>query len=251
MKPQSIPATDADCARRLLAILDLTRLEDDTDDQAVRALCRRALAAPVRPAAICVYRHFLAAATEELGSASSIKRATVANFPAGDPDPKLAALECEQAIDAGADEVDVVLPWRALAAGDEAVCADLVAACRSACGDTPLKVILESGMLANAHRIRRASEIAIDAGADFLKTSTGKVAVNATLEAARVMLEAIVASGRPVGIKISGGVRTLNDARPYLELTEQLLGRDAIAPARFRIGASGLLDDLLGHLKVE
>lgn len=240
------PAPDAEQLRRLLALLDLTRLEDDADDAPVRALCAKALASPVRPAAVCVYRHFVPTARALLGDA--VRVATVANFPDGTPDPRIAALECEQAIDAGADEVDVVFPWRALIDGDEAVGADLVAACRAASGRHVLKVILESGMLRDLHRLRRAAEICIHAGADFLKTSTGKAAVGATPQAARVMLEAIRASRRPVGFKVSGGVRTAADALAYLQQAEAVFGVDRVGPEKFRIGASGLMDALLAPL---
>ena len=238
-------------ARRVLALLDLTRLENDPDDQSVRELCTRAVSAPVPPAAVCVYRWFVSTAREVLGDDSGIRVAAVANFPAGDAEPRLAALECEQAIAEGADEVDVVFPWRALLMGDEAVGADLVAACRDACGAQTLKVILESGMIDSAHALHRAAEIAIHAGADFLKTSTGKVEVNATPEAARTMLEAIRDSGRPVGFKVSGGVRTLEDARQYIQIADDIMGREWVCPANFRIGASGLLDALLATLDQE
>jgi len=242
--PDPSPGSEAVSAASLIALLDLTRLEDDADDAPTRALCERALAARVRPAAVCVQRRFAAAARELLGNAGDVCLATVANFPAGDAEPRLAALECEQAIALGVDEVDVVFPWRALTMGDEAVAADLVSACRDACGERTLKVILESGMLDDEHLLRRACEIAIHAGADFLKTSTGKAAVGATPAAARTMLQTIHASHRPVGFKVSGGVRTLDDARRYADLVEQILGPAAVTPARFRIGASGLMDAL-------
>lgn len=232
--------------RRLLALLDLTRLEDDADDAPVRALCAKALASQVRPAAVCVYRPFVPTVRALLGDA--VKVATVANFPDGAADAQIAALECEQALEAGADEVDVVFPWRALVNGDEAVCADLVAACRDVTGRHVLKVILESGMLAEAHLVLRASELCIHAGVDFLKTSTGKAAAGATPEAARVMLEAIQASGRPVGFKVSGGVRSVADALDYVRLAEEIFGADWVRPERFRIGASGLMDALLAGL---
>ena len=236
-------------ATRVLTLLDLTRLEDDGDNGQVRELCTRALGAPTHPAAVCVYRRFVSAAREILGKDSGIRVATVANFPAGDAEPRLAALECEQAVAEGADEVDVVFPWRALLMGDEAVGADLVTACRDACGARPLKVILESGMIDSAHHLHRAAGIAIHAGADFLKTSTGKVEVNATPEAATLMLETIRDSGRPVGFKVAGGVRTLDDARQYLELADRIMGPDWASPERFRIGASGLMDVLIAAIE--
>lgn len=150
----------------------------------------------------------------------------------------------------GADEVDVVFPYRALMAGNEAVGLELVEACRQACGDAVLKVIIESGELADPALIRRASELAIDGGADFLKTSTGKVEVNATLEAAEIMLQVIRDSGKEIGFKAAGGVRSAEDAQGYLQLAERLMGAAWITPAHFRFGASGLLDDLLATLGV-
>ncbi len=235
-------------AQTLLGLLDLTRLENDADDDAVRELCSRALAAPIRPAAVCIYRRFVTAAQQALGQDSGIRIATVANFPAGEAEPRLAALECEQAVALGTDEVDVVFPWRALVMGDESVGADLVTACRDACGTRILKVILESGMIDSPHHLRRAAEIAIHAGADFLKTSTGKVEVNATPEAAHLMLETIHDSGRPVGLKVSGGIRTLHDARHYFQMAGDILELDRVNPKRFRIGASGLMDALVVEL---
>ena len=239
----------ADQVRRLLGLLDLTRLEEDADDVPVRELCARALAAPVRPAAVCVFSRFVPVAREVLGQDSGMAVATVANFPDGAADARIAVLECEQAVERGADEVDVVFPWRALLEGDESVGSDLVAGCRDVVGRRPLKVILESGMLDDPEAIRRASEISINAGADFLKTSTGKVEVGATPEAARVMLEVIRERGRPVGFKVSGGVRTVDDALGYVGLANEIMGQDWVSPLRFRIGASGLMDVLVAELE--
>lgn len=242
-------------AAKFLALLDLTRLENDADDSQVRALCSRAATPFGHPAAVCVYPHFIEAARKALdraGLSGRVAVATVANFPEGDSDLKLALLDAEQGLAHGADEVDVVFPWRALLAGDESAGADLVAECKAICGSRTLKVILESGMLArarDAHPVRRAGEIAINAGADFLKTSTGKAAAGATPEAARTMLETIRDSGRPVGFKVSGGVRTLADALQYIRIAEDLMGPNWVSPARFRIGASGLLDALLAELE--
>lgn len=242
-------------AARVLSLLDLTRLEDDADASQVRALCIRADTRFGHPAAVCVYSRFIAAARDSLDGAGLLQKvavATVANFPEGGSDLKLALLDTEQGLARGADEVDVVFPWRAFLAGDEAAGADLVAECKAICGSRKLKVILESGMLADTrdiHAVRRAGEIAINAGADFLKTSTGKVAVGATPKAARTMLEAIRDSGRPVGFKVSGGVRTLADARQYIQIAEDVLGPGSVSPTTFRIGASGLLDALLAEFE--
>lgn len=242
------PASQAR-ARQLLGLLDLTRLEDDENDTDVRQLCRQALDSPVPPAAVCVYPRFLPTCREMFGARSNIRLATVANFPAGQSDRQVAVRQCEQALAQGADEVDVVLPWRELLTGHQAVVTDVLQACRKACDALPLKVILETGMLGAPERIREAADLSIAAGADFLKTSTGKVPVNATLEAALIMLDAIETADRDVGLKISGGVRTLDDALPYVEAFEARFGAAALTSARFRIGASGLMNDLLGHLE--
>lgn len=238
-------------ARRVLAALDLTTLgEDDTPVQ-VAALCARARTPFGAVAAVCVYPEHVAACRARLdaGGAPPVRVATVTNFPDGAADPARAVRETRRAIAVGAQEIDVVFPWRALLAGDAGVGARLVADCREAMpADATLKVILETGELRDADAIRRASDIALANGADFLKTSTGKVPVNATPEAARIMLDAIVASGRPCGLKVAGGVRRVADAAAYFELVDAAMGSDWATPARFRIGASALLDDVLAQL---
>ncbi|PMR68232.1 deoxyribose-phosphate aldolase [Halomonas heilongjiangensis] len=238
-------------ARQALALMDLTSLNDDDTDATTRALCARAATPAGHPAAVCVSPAFIATARQALaeqGLAGKVKIATVTNFPHGDADIERAAAETRAAIAAGADEVDVVFPYRALMAGDETVGRELVAACKRECGDAVLKVILETGELAAPTLIRRAGELAVEGGADFLKTSTGKVAVNATLEAAELLLTVIRDSGRDIGFKAAGGVRTAEDAQAYLALAERLMGGDWTTPAHFRFGASGLLDSLLETL---
>jgi deoxyribose-phosphate aldolase len=245
-------------ARQALTLMDLTSLNDDDTADSIRALCQRADTPAGHPAAVCIYPAFITTARDalaELGLAGRVKIATVTNFPRGEADIERAAAETREAVARGADEVDVVFPYRALMAGDEIVGRELVAACKAACGKALLKVILETGELEDATLIRRASELAIDGGADFLKTSTGKVRVNATLEAAEILLSVIQASGpslqKSVGFKAAGGVRTAEDARDYLDLAERLMGKAWVTPAHFRFGASGLLDSLLATLDIE
>ncbi|SDN70106.1 deoxyribose-phosphate aldolase [Halomonas shengliensis] len=235
-------------ARQALALMDLTSLNDDDSDRSIESLCRRARTPAGTPAAVCVYPAFVTTARRTLKALDlegQVRIATVTNFPHGGDDIMAAARETREAVAAGADEVDVVFPYRALLAGDEETGRELVACCHQACGDATLKVILETGELKEPALIRRAAELAIEGGADFLKTSTGKVAVNATLEAAEILLEAIRASGRDIGFKAAGGVRTTEDAQAYLALAERIMGASWITPAHFRFGASGLLDDLL------
>ncbi|NIC35546.1 deoxyribose-phosphate aldolase [Halomonas desiderata] len=241
-------------ARQALALMDLTSLNNDDNDTVIRELCARANTPAGHPAAVCVYPAFVQsarAALDEQGLAGKVKVATVTNFPHGEADVERAAAETRAAIAAGADEVDVVFPYRALMAGDAEVGRELVEACKRECGDAVLKVILETGELKEAGLIDRAGMLAIDGGADFLKTSTGKVAVNATLDAAKILLTAIKASGRDVGFKAAGGVRTAEDAAAYLQLAERVMGAEWITPAHFRFGASGLLGSLLETLGVE
>ncbi|MFD2197303.1 deoxyribose-phosphate aldolase, partial [Halomonas beimenensis] len=214
-------------ARQALSLMDLTSLNDDDTDASIEALCQRAKTPVGTPAAVCVYPRFIVPARRALTAHrlnGTVKIATVTNFPHGHDDVMAAARETREAVASGADEVDVVFPYRALMAGDEAVGRELVEMCKAACGDATLKVILETGELEDPALIRRAAELAVEGGADFLKTSTGKVAVNATLEAAETLLEVIRDSGRDVGFKAAGGVRTAEDAQAYLQLAERVMG---------------------------
>ena len=233
--------TDLAIARRARPLLDLTDLSEGCTPQAIEALCARARGGPAPVAAVCVWPRFVAGARRIL-EGSPVRVATVANFPHGGPDAEAAAEEARASLADGADEVDVVIPYRALAAGDEAAAARLILAARRATEGATLKVILETGELKDPARIAAACRVALDAGADFLKTSTGKSPVSATPEAAEIMLTAIRDAGRPVGLKPSGGIRTLADAATYLHLADRIMGPDWVSPKTFRIGASGLLD---------
>ena len=199
---------------RALKLMDLTTLNDDDTDEKVIALCHQAKTPVGNTAAICIYPRFIPIARKTLKEQGTpeIRIATVTNFPHGNDDIEIALAETRAAIAYGADEVDVVFPYRALMAGNEQVGFDLVKACKEACAaaNVLLKVIIETGELKDEALIRKASEISIKAGADFIKTSTGKVAVNATPESARIMMEVIRDMGveKTVGFKPAGGVRT-------------------------------------------
>jgi deoxyribose-phosphate aldolase len=228
-----------------MSLTDLTSLNDSDDASAVRALAALARAAPVRPASVCIWPRFIRVAHAALG-VTGVPVCAVTNFPHGDADPAAAAAQTAAAVAAGADEVDVVFPYRALLAGDAQVGLILVRACRAACAERALlKIILETGKLPPKD-MRRAADIAIEGGAHFLKTSTGKSEPAATPEAAKILIEAIAAAApRRVGFKASGGIRTLEDAEPYLELFEQQFGAGSATAANFRIGASGLFKELI------
>ena len=238
-------ADPAAIALRAIPLLDLTSLGDDDTPETIERLCGAAEGPGGPPAAVCVYPEHIGTARRALDARglARVTVATVTNFPDGGADVERARRETRRAVAAGADEVDVVLPWRAWLAGDESTGRRLLAACRAASAGRILKVILETGELRDAEVIRAASLAALDAGADFIKTSTGKVAVNATPEAARVMLEAIRERGRG-GFKAAGGVRVVADAAAYLALADEILGAGWADPAHFRIGASALLGEL-------
>jgi deoxyribose-phosphate aldolase len=241
-------AERADRARRLISLIDLTSLNTSDDAASVRALAALAQSAPVKPAAVCIWARWIPVALESLQD-SGIPVCAVANFPEGAAAPDLAAAETAAAVAAGAAEVDVVFPYRAMLAGDSGVGAALVRACREACGArAQLKIILETGQLHDAGNIRLAAEMAIEGGAHFLKTSTGRTQPGATPEAAAVLLEVIATAGRRgqrIGFKASGGIRTLEDAEVYLTLYEQMFGAKSASARNFRIGASGLFKELI------
>ena len=193
-------------AARALALLDLTSLNDGDDEAAIAALCDRAVTPHGPVAAVCVWPRFVAQAVSAL-EGSGVRVAAVANFPEGAADVEGAVADTAAILDAGGDEVDVVFPYGSLMQGDEAAGAELVMACKLVCGGAArLKVIIESGELKDPALIRRASEIALEAGADFIKTSTGKVSVNATPEAAEIMLTVLKEHGAG-GFKAAGGIR--------------------------------------------
>ena len=231
-------------ARIALACLDLTSLNDGDTEADVIALCARAHGLHGTVAAVCVWPRFAALARRELPAGIAV--AAVANFPDGGADIARAVRDARAIVEAGAQEVDVVLPFAHLMQGDERAVADLLGAVRQACDGLVLKVILETGVLVDEALIARASQLALDAGADFLKTSTGKTPISATPAAATVMLKAIAADPRHahVGFKASGGIRTVADVTVYFALVEQILGVHALSPKRFRIGASSLLNDI-------
>lgn len=236
-------------AKKALSLLDLTDLTDTCDAAAIEKLCAQAQTPFGTTAAICIWPRFVAQARDILGAGHAVKIATVVNFPSGDLAIADVIAETRQAIADGADEIDLVIPYRAFLSGDQAAVTEMVTAVKAAC--TPpviLKTILETGEIKDAALIRKASDLAIAAGSDFIKTSTGKVAVNATLAAAESMLTAIKESGKPVGFKPAGGVRTVGDAEAYLALAASILGEGWATPKTFRFGASGLLGDILSVL---
>ena len=234
---------DAGRARLAIGLLDLTDLSERCTAADVDLLCQRAITAGT--AAVCVWPDFVRQSAEALADAA-IAVATVVNFPTGEERPFAVRTVTERALADGADEIDVVLPYRAFQAGDLTWCHDLLGEVKAATADRAhLKVILETGELSGHHQMTAAARFAIDNGADFVKTSTGKSAVSATPDAVDALLAAIHGSDRVVGLKPSGGISTAEAADAYLAQAESVMGPGYLAPATFRFGASGVLDALL------
>ncbi|MCA2182790.1 deoxyribose-phosphate aldolase [Nonomuraea glycinis] len=235
-----------------ISMVDLTTLEGADTPGKVRALCTKAMhpgeGAP-RVAAVCVYPDLVSVAVETLAG-SGVKVASVATaFPSGRTSLEVKVTDTALAVAAGADEIDMVIDRGAFLSGDYTKVFEQIVAVKAACGDAHLKVILETGELATYDNVRRASWLAMLAGADFIKTSTGKVAPAATLPVTLIMLEAVRdfrdRTGRQVGVKPAGGIRTTKDAIKNLVLVNETAGEDWLSPDWFRLGASSLLNDLL------
>ena len=235
-------------AARALSLVDLTNLADDCDAASITALAARGQTAHGPVAALCVWPQFVEQAAA-LVRGTGIKIATVVNFPRGGDDVETVLAETRSAVTAGATEIDLVWPYHAFLEGREDVCATMIRRVRAVMpADLTLKVILETGELASVDRISRASKIALLAGADMLKTSTGKVSVGATIEAANAMITCIRDADSSAGFKASGGVANLDDAANYLDLADTLMGPGWAQVETFRFGASSLVGALLSEL---
>ena len=244
-----------------IRMMDLTTLEGKDTPGKVRALAGKARRPdPTDPsipsvAALCVYPNMIATAKAAL-TGSTVKVASVATyFPSGQTSLDVKLADVRSAIELGADEIDMVIDRGAFLAGEYARVFDEIVAVKDACGQTHLKVILETGELETYDNVRRASVLAMAAGADFIKTSTGKVQPASTLPVTLVMLEAIrdfyQQTGRAVGMKPAGGIRTSKEAISYLTVLYETLGPDWMTPDRFRFGASSLLNDVLMQIRKE
>jgi deoxyribose-phosphate aldolase len=239
-----------------VSMMDITSLEGKDTPGRIAYLCRKALQ-PMEPkyevptcAAVCVYPNMVRHARRFLGERSVVKIASVATgFPSGQYPLRSKLEETRRALGDGADEIDMVIDRGAFLAGEYRKMFDEIAAVKAACGAAHLKVILETGELVTYDNVRLASQIAMEAGADFIKTSTGKVQPAATMPVTLVMLEAIrdyfFATGLRIGMKPAGGIRTAKQSLAYLVMVKETLGDDWLTPDLFRIGASTLLNDVL------
>ncbi len=239
-----------------MSMMDLTTLEGKDTPGKVAYLCHKALH-PLDPkyavpscGAVCVYPNMVRHARQFLGDDSPVKVASVATgFPSGQFPLRTRLQEVRRAVSDGADEIDMVINRGAFLTGEHALVFDEIAAVKEACGPAHLKVILETGELVTYDNVRCASDLAMEAGADFIKTSTGKVSPAATMPVTLVMLEAIrdyfYATGVRIGMKPAGGIRTSKQALAYLVMVKETLGDDWLTPDLFRFGASTLVNDVL------
>jgi len=238
-----------------VSMMDLTTLEGKDTPGKIAFLCRKAIQ-PLDPryqvpscAAVCVYPNLVRVAKKFVGN-SGVKVASVATaFPSGQMPLRSKLSEVRGAVHDGADEIDMVIDRSAFLSGNYDRVFDEIAATKEACGDAHLKVILETGELQTYDNVRLASEIAMRAGADFIKTSTGKISPAGTMPVTLVMLEAIrgyfYATGIRIGMKPAGGIRTAKQALAYLVMVKETLGDDWLTPDLFRFGASTLVNDVL------
>ena len=239
----------------IFSCLDLTTLEGSDNNEKVLSVCRKATGFSPNVAAVCFYPPFVRLAKSELQN-SGVKVASVAGgFPSGQTSLKIKLEEVKWALDEGADEIDMVISRGKFLEGEYTVVSDEIAAIKETCGSAHLKVILETGELKTIANIRKASEIALNAGGDFIKTSTGKISPAATPEAFLVMLDTLLEfykkTGQKRGIKPAGGISEPEQALLYLNLLRAVPGNDWAHKDLFRIGASRLADKLTGRDELE
>ncbi|WP_442298205.1 deoxyribose-phosphate aldolase [Terrabacter sp. RAF57] len=238
-----------------IGMIDLTTLEGSDTVGKVRSLCAKALVpdpldpTTPRPAAICVYGDMVATAKAALGDSGIHVAAVATAFPSGRASMSVKLADTRDAVEAGADEIDMVIDRGAFLSGDYLTVFNQIAEVKQACGTAHLKVIMETGELVTYDNVRRASYLSMLAGGDFIKTSTGKVQPAATLPVTLIMLEAVRdwrdLTGSQVGVKPAGGIKTTKDAIKYLVMVSEIAGDDWLSPEWFRFGASSLLNDLI------
>ena len=252
-------SSKVEALKLILSMIDLTTLEGMDTPGKVRQLCQKAIhlhdALPNLPhvAAVCVYPTMVGVAREALGDLDINVASVATAFPSGQAPLSVKLDDTRMAVEAGASEIDMVISRGEFLAGNYGMVFDEIVAVKEACGEAHLKVILETGELGTLDRVRRASELAMHAGADFIKTSTGKIQPAATMQVTLVMLQAIrdyyYETGRMVGMKPAGGIATAKLAVHYLVMLRETLGNAWMTPEWFRFGASSLANDVLMQLQ--
>lgn len=239
---------DFEMAQKLISCLDLTSLNKNDNETAIARLCQKADTVYGKVAAVCIYPKFIPQ-VQTLLEGSSIKIATVVNFPEGRADLVATAAEVKKAIAFGADEIDAVFPYRDFIGGNTEICRKFMeTVCEKSNGHT-IKIILESGSFPHISLLKDACRLCLEYNINFLKTSTGKTEISATPDTANAILEVIRETPRNVGFKASGGIKTFEQARQYFVLAQSVLDENWPIPLHFRIGASSLYDDLVKTIK--
>lgn len=235
-------------AQKLISCLDLTSLNKNDNETSITKLCQKAQTAYGKVAAVCVYTKFIPQ-VQTLLEGSGIKIATVVNFPEGGTDLKTLTEEIKKAVAFNADEIDAVLPYPEFINGNTEICRRFMdTVCKESNGRT-IKIILESGAFPHISMLKDACRLCLEYNINFLKTSTGKTEISATVDAANAILEVIRETPRNVGFKASGGIKTFEQARRYFVLSQSILDENWPTPQHFRIGASSLFDDLIKTIK--
>ena len=234
----------------IIKLIDLTTLNPTDTDDTVKELCLQTNTKYGNVAAICIYKEFMQIANDTLIKPQNIQKATVINFASGDNPLKSTLNELEYCLKNNATEIDLVLPYKQLINKNIQFVENYVKIIRKSCPIT-LKVIIESGELKNKDNIVLATKIAIDNGTNFVKTSTGKVPINATLEDSEIILKTIKKYNHKCGFKAAGGIKTYDDAIQYISLASEILGANYINPQTFRFGVSSLLTNLLNNTNLQ
>ncbi len=228
----------------IISLIDLTSLNSNDTVEVIADLCSKANTPLSNVAAVCIYPQFITLA-KKLLQHTPVQVATVVNFPEGNSSLSQVAKEIEHALTADVDEIDLVIPYQDCLAGNYQTTKTLIKTAKNLCQDKYLKVIIEAGALVEAKLIYQTSCYVLEVGADFIKTSTGKIAIGATMTAAKEMLKAIQSVNPNAGLKVSGGIKTLLQAQEYIQLVHDTMSEAWCTPQHFRIGASSLLDALL------
>jgi len=235
-------------AKTALSLLDLTSLSHSDTKETIKALCDKSHSEYGNAASVCIYPEYIVYAKDFLKD-TNVRITTVVNFPEGGNDIAAAVKTTREALRDGCNEFDLVIPYKDYMNGNKTIVFDMIKAVRAEIPNDTLKVIIESGVLLKESYIKETSKIAIDAGADFIKTSTGKTEISATPEAAKYMLETIRESGKKVGFKAAGGIKTVAAAVEYLDLGRSIMGENYLNKKTFRFGASSMLGDIINIIK--
>jgi deoxyribose-phosphate aldolase len=224
-----------------MSLIDATCLDEQAAEETILNLCQLVKSAPTRVASICVYPKWISV-VKKYFEQGKMTITTVINFPKVTLDSQTMQRQIKAAIEDGADEIDIVFPYETFDLNKPQATMNFLQSAKAACGDHILKVIIESGEAPSIEWIEKATHCVVESGADFVKTSTGKTPIGATPEAVKAIAYALQEADRPCGLKISGGVRTIEQANNYLHIVESILGKSFITPSWLRFGASSLLD---------